>query len=206
MKIGSICHFMIIDLLRIKQDVSRYIPKRSCPSGGFCFYRLEEPSPQDTYFALATLELLQVPCAAEPTIRFLQALQQPDGGYASLVQTFYVLSSLQFLRCQPLSDPSAEAENFTMQMVDLALRPANASTSFCRALYQLATLHAIWGLGWHDIQRAAILQAIQSFRQKDGGFGIVRRRNPCGFTKNKLRSSRMSRHDDYMRVMAYASK
>jgi hypothetical protein len=163
---------LIIDLPRIKQDASRYILERTCPGGGFCFYRLDEPSPQDTYFALATLDLLQVPCDAEPTIRYLHALQHPDGGYASLVQAFYVLSSLQFLRCQPLSDPSAEVEHLTMQVVDLALRPADASASFCHALYQLATLRAILGLEWHDSQRTAILQAVDAFRQKDGGFGV----------------------------------
>ena len=163
---------MIIELLRIKQNASRYILERVCPGGGFCFYRLDEPSPQDTYFALATLDLLQVPYEAVPTIRYLQALQQPDGSYASLVQAFYVLSSLQVLRCQPLSDPSADVENFTLQMVDLALRPADASVSFCRALYQLATLRAILGLEWHDPQQTVILQAIRAFRQKGGGFGV----------------------------------
>ena len=163
---------MIIDLLRIKQGASRYILERSCPGGGFCFYRLDEPSPQDTYFALATLDFLQVPCDAEPTIRYLQALQQPDGGYASMVQAFFVLSGLQFLGGRPLSDPRAGIETSTAQLIDLALRPADVSTSFFLALHRLATLRTILGLEWQDTQRTAIVQAVQAFRWQDGGFGI----------------------------------
>jgi len=163
---------MIVDLLSIKQDASRYILERSCPGGGFCFYRLDEPSPQDTFFALATLDLLQVPCDPEPTIRYLQALQQPDGGYTSMVQAFYVLSSLQILGCQALFDPKTGVETFTTQLINLALRPADVSASFFHALYQLATLRITLGLEWHDTQRTTITQAILAFHWQDGGFGI----------------------------------
>ncbi|ADW17837.1 hypothetical protein Despr_1685 [Desulfobulbus propionicus DSM 2032] len=164
---------MIIDLFRIKQDTSQYILERSCPRGGFCFYRLDEPSPQDTYFALATLDLLQVHYDIKPTIRYLQAIQQPDGGYVSLAQAFFVLSSLHLLERQPLFDPAAGVDIFTIQLVDLALRPADASPSLFHAIDQLATLRAILGLEWQYTQRTAILQVIESFHhQTNGGFGM----------------------------------
>lgn len=161
-----------MDIASINEGVVDYITKRSCSGGGYCFYRLEEPNPHDTYFALATLDLLQVPCDAEPTIRYLQALQQPDGGYASMVQAFFVLSGLHFLGGRPLYDPRAGIETFTAQLIDLALRPADASASFCHALHRLATLRAMVGLEWQEAQRMAIVQAVQAFRWQDGGFGI----------------------------------
>lgn len=163
---------MIIDLLRIKQDASRYIFERACPRGGYCFYRLEEPNPHDTYFALATLDLLQAPFDAEPTVRYLQAIQQPDGDYVSLTQAFFVLSSLQLLGLQPLFDPTAGVEIFTAQLVDLAFRPADVSTSFFYALNQLATLRTSLHLEWQESQRTAILRAIEVFQQQAGGFGV----------------------------------
>lgn len=163
---------MAIDLLRIKRDAARYILERACPSGGFCFYRLDEPSPQDTYFALATLDLLQVPYGSASTIRYLQALQQPDGSYASMVQAFFVLSSLRLAGSRPLADPRAGVAVVTTQLVDLAHRPVDASASFFQALYQLATLRAILGLEWQDAQRTVLLEAIQAFRWQNGGFGI----------------------------------
>ncbi|MBM9537684.1 hypothetical protein [Desulfobulbus alkaliphilus] len=144
---------MTVDLLRSKQEASRYILARSCLRGGFCIYLLDEPSPHDTYFALASLDLLQVPCDPAPTIGYLQALQQPDGRYSSMAQAFYVLSSLQILGCQPLADPQTGVETLTAQLIDLALRPADLSASFFQALHQLATLRATLGLEWHDTQR-----------------------------------------------------
>lgn len=163
---------MSIDLLKIKQDASRYILERACPGGGFCFYRLDEPNPHDTYFALATLDLLQVLYDVKPTIRYLQAVQQPGGGYASLAQTFFVLSSLRLLGYQPLFDPMAGVAASTTQLVDLALRPTDASHSFFQAIDQLAALRSAMHMEWRDTQRTAILRAIESFRQTDGGFGI----------------------------------
>jgi len=161
-----------MDMVSITQHVVEYIGKRKCAGGGYCFYRLEEPNPHDTYFALATLELLRAPRRDEGTIRFLQAIQQPDGGYASLAQAFFVLSSLHFLESQPLFDPAAGVDTLTTKLVDLALRPADASTSFFQAVDQLATLRAALGMEWHDAQRTAILRAMQTFHRQDGGFGV----------------------------------
>lgn len=139
---------------------------------GIAFTALEEPNPHDTYFALATLELVHADRRDEGTIRYLQAIQQPDGGYASLAQAFFVLSSLYLLESRPLFDPAAGIDGLTTQLVDLALRPADASSSFFQAVDQLATVRAALHMEWRDTQRTAILQAIESFRQTDGGFGM----------------------------------
>ena len=48
-----------MDLQKITCQASRYILDRSCPSGGFCFYRLDEPNPQ----ALGESKILTVPTA-----------------------------------------------------------------------------------------------------------------------------------------------
>lgn len=161
-----------MDMMAITQNVVEYIAKRKCAGGGYCFYRLEEPNPHDTYFALAALALLQVPRRDEGTLGYLQAIQQPDGGYASLAQAFFVLASLHLLGSQPLFDPAAGVDAFTAQLVDLARRPADASPSFFQAVDQLVTLRAALGMDWQDAQRAAILQAMQTFHRQDGGFGV----------------------------------
>ena len=40
------------------QKTIRYISERRCASGGYCFYRLDEPNAADTLYALASLALL----------------------------------------------------------------------------------------------------------------------------------------------------
>ena len=40
------------------QKTIRYISERQCASGGYCFYRLDEPNAADTLYALASLALL----------------------------------------------------------------------------------------------------------------------------------------------------
>ena len=53
-----------------------YILERRCPSGGYCFYRLDEPNAEDTYYALKTLKLLGIdPGKDSKTVSFLKSLK-----------------------------------------------------------------------------------------------------------------------------------
>ena len=78
--------------------VINYISERYCKeAGGFCFYRLEEPNGSDTYYALATLKLLDSLYGDDKTVRYLKRTQCEDGTFESIFAAFYVIKSLQLL-------------------------------------------------------------------------------------------------------------
>jgi len=83
-------------------DALNYILERRCPSGGYCFYRLDEPNAQDTYFALNVLDLLCIEFQDAKTVKFLKQLQHPDGSYQSLDTCFYCFESLLLMGEEPI--------------------------------------------------------------------------------------------------------
>ncbi|MEM2124062.1 MAG: hypothetical protein QXL43_01850, partial [Methanolinea sp.] len=66
-----------------------YARERRCPSGGYCFFRLDEPNAADTCFALHVLSLAGEIPGDHETVRFLHELQAPDGSYPSLAAALY---------------------------------------------------------------------------------------------------------------------
>ena len=161
-----------MDLQTIKENAARYILERACPRGGFCFYRLDEPNPQDTYFALATLDLLETPRHDMRTVRYLQAIQQADGAYASLAQTFFVLLSLRYLDSHSLHDPIAGFERLTDWLLSSASSPGDTRSSLLAELYQVALLREAMKLDWREGQRHAILRLLHANHHRDGGYGV----------------------------------
>jgi len=131
------------ELLELKQRTLRYILDRSCLKGGFCFYRLNEPNPHDTYFALATLNILATPCDEQQTIQYLQAVQHSDGRFESMAQAFFVLSSLKLLKTPPLHCPNDGIETLTNRLVDLLSNPSDTSVSLINGLHQLTKLRHV---------------------------------------------------------------
>lgn len=158
-------------LVDLQQHAARYILERSCPSGGFCFYRLDEPNPQDTYYALAALHLLQVPYRDEQTVRYLRAIQQADGTYASLIQSFFVVLSLKYLDSGPLHDPRAGLEGFADRLLSGTVASGDIRLSLVEELYQLTALYEALTLDWPKGHREAILRLLRASRHRDGGYG-----------------------------------
>jgi len=156
----------------LEQHASHYIRARACPSGGFCFYRLDEPNPHDTYFALAALNLLHTPCHDKQTIQYLQAIQKKDGSFDSLAQSFFVMLSLKLLETQPLYNPAGTIEAFTDRLIVHLSKPADASASLFNALNQLTALRVALQLDWQEGQRETISRALRSHHHLDGGFGV----------------------------------
>ena len=161
-----------MDLRILKQKVARYLQERSCPGGGFCFYRLNEPNPQDTYYALAIADLLQLPCHDERTILYLQALQQADGSYESLTQAFFVLLSLRRLDRQPLHDPTEQIVSYATRLLAIALPANTARPAILHELHQLTALFKAMEIEWPTERKDTVVRLVQSFQQVDGGFGV----------------------------------
>ena len=63
--------------ISLRQKVIHYVLDRKCLSGGFCFYKLEEPNGSDTWNALSILDLLRVRFEDEATIAYLRGTQHP---------------------------------------------------------------------------------------------------------------------------------
>jgi hypothetical protein len=85
--------------------IVRYVLERRCRSGGFCFYKLEEPNGSDTWFALSILDLLHCAFRDESTMNYLRAMQHPDGSYGGIYSAFYSIKSLSLLGVDPAEDP-----------------------------------------------------------------------------------------------------
>jgi len=92
---------------------------RRTPEGGYCFYRtpewgVEEPNASDTLAALEALRILGVtPPEPEATGRWLQTLQDEDGGYPSFGIGWAALRAIALLGMQPAHPPANWVANQT---------------------------------------------------------------------------------------------
>jgi hypothetical protein len=90
---------------------ARYVRQRRTPAGGYCFYRepgwsVEEPNAPDTLAAVESLRILRCTIPQpQQTIAWLQALQDPSGGYPTLTIGWAALRSLDVLHAKPVRSP-----------------------------------------------------------------------------------------------------
>lgn len=93
-----------------RSAAAAYVAGRQTPLGGFCFYRgwgVEEPSPADTFHALAALALLgEQPLDAPAATSWLQALQTDAGAYRDITTAWYAAEGLACLGALPRRDPA----------------------------------------------------------------------------------------------------
>jgi hypothetical protein len=156
------------------QRAAAYILDRTCPSGGFCFYRLDEPNPHDTYFALATLELLGLPFDDNGrTVQYLCHVQQDNGAFVSLPQAFFVLLSLKMLNSQPPHDPADGIAFFADRLTASLRHQAYLSTSLLQTLYKLIMLRRTLQLDWPDEERGSVPQTLLARYQSDRSLGTL---------------------------------
>jgi hypothetical protein len=156
----------------LKEQVIKYVLERRCKEqGGFCFYRLEEPSGADTYYSLWILDALIEPFADERTVSYLEKLQSPDGSYESIFSAFYSIKGLQLLKRKPLYDPSkyisANMADYHIHAEDI---PAEITSIFKRLLFLIEIC------GSAGLVRSEAIKKIQRlvlpFQNSDGGFGF----------------------------------
>ena len=170
---------------KLKSRAVDYVMARLCRNGGFCFYRLEEPNGADTYYALAILDLLNVPFRDRNTESFLQGLQHADGTYDGIYAAFYSLCGLRLLDRKPVYDPGPYvAGSVGAYRLDADHLPAEVTSLFQRPAC-LVDLFLQTGLKATRKQRDRFIRLILEFRNSDGGFGY--RRSTLTDTAHALR-------------------
>jgi len=150
------------------ERTSRYILERQCRSGGFCFYRLEEPNGADTFYALATLKMLGHTVHSESTRRFLEANQKPDGSYDNLYQAYYAIRGLNYLGDRPRQDPRPYLRE---QLEAFPVENATLETQLKR-LKLLIELCLELQIAIPSAKRKEMIDFILACHNEDGGFGV----------------------------------
>lgn len=155
----------------IRCRVVRYVMERKCVSGGFCFYKLEEPNGSDTWHALSILDLLKVQFEDAATVACLQRMQRPDGTYDGIYAAYYAIKSLALLGETPFLDPRpyvlSNLENFRF---DAKRLPAEVISMFRRTSY-LVELYGVLEMDADGPLRDSMVDFILGFQNEDGGFG-----------------------------------
>ena len=153
-----------------REQTLRYIRDRRCASGGYCFYRLDEPNAADTFYALASYRLLDEPMPDdEATVRLLHRFQHTDGSYANVHVGSAVIRGLVLLGERPAQDPSG----WILQAMDLAdhtARPVESVSEFERLVAAVECCTAL-GISIPAPVSQALVPAILRYRHPDGGFG-----------------------------------
>lgn len=146
-----------------------YISDRQCPSGGYCFYQLDEPNLSDTWYALGCLALLDTIEPDPLTIQYLDKPYPPGRGSIELFRVWYQYWSYLYITG---TIPESLKERIT------ALYPptgrttgAIESTSALEQLYYYSILMVESGGGVSDALRREIQEAVLQWHHPDGGFG-----------------------------------
>ena len=151
----------------LSERACRYILERQCQSGGFCFYRLEEPNGADTFYALATLHLLGRKIKSIPTRRFLLESQHEDGSFDNIYQASYTIRGLHFMGSRPRKDPrdyvAGQLAVFPVEHATLEtqLKRLDILTRLCEDLHVKIPSR----------KRETMIDFILSYANEDGGFG-----------------------------------
>ncbi len=153
--------------------VLRYVLERKCRSGGFCFYKLDEPNGSDTWHALSILNLLQADLADEATAAYLKGTQHADGSYDSVYAAYYAIKGLALLGEKPSCDPRPFImRNLACYRFDAKRLPAEVISMFKRTSY-LIDLYGALGMDTDGPHRDNMVDFILGFQNEDGGFGYL---------------------------------
>jgi hypothetical protein len=157
---------MILD----KETTIRYIRERQCKSGGYCFYRLDEPNAGDTFYALASLATLgALPNIDDATRLYLHTFQHPDGRFSNVNVGYAVIRSLNLLGEQPPIDPAGWILSSLLPPGD-SNRPVESSSLF-EHLYLLTDLCTLLSITIPADKKAAIISVVLRYQHPDTGFG-----------------------------------
>jgi hypothetical protein len=154
------------------QQTIRYISERRCASGGYCFYRLDEPNAADTFYALASLDLLDAVPDDPVTLSYLREFQRTDGSFSNVNVGYAVCRSLLILSERPACDPAG--------WLLAAMIPPGAderpveSVSLFSNLFLCVDLCTRLGIAIPSDRKAAIVSAVLRYKHPDTGFGHPR--------------------------------
>ena len=148
----------------------QYISERRCSSGGYCFYRLDEPNAGDTFYALASLAILNaLPRNDEITWTYLHSFQRPDGSFPNVNVGHAVIRGLALLGERPAINPS-DWILATMTSPGDTTRPVESASLF-EPLYLLTSLCRLLDITIPPGKKGALIRAVLRYRRPDTGFG-----------------------------------
>ena len=150
----------------------RYISERRCASGGYCFYRLDEPNAADTFYALSSLALLDAVPDDPITRSYLDAFQHPDGSFSNVNVGHAVCRSLAILGERPHPGPSDWILSLLLPPGDSA-RPVESVSLFSN-LFLCVDLCMLFGIAIPSDKKDAAISAVVRHKNPDTGFGHPR--------------------------------
>lgn len=152
------------------QQTIRYISERRCASGGYCFYRLDEPNAGDTFHALASLAMLDaLPNDDNATRLYLHSFQRTDGSFANVAVGHAACRSLAILGERPQVDPTGWILSLLLPPGDRA-RPVESTSLFGNA-YLLTDLCTRLGIAVPSDKKESVISAVLRYKHPDTGFG-----------------------------------
>lgn len=166
-------------LLRPSVDLAachRYVLSRQDSDGGFCFYRderygVEESNAADTYYAVASLDLLHAaPPRVDEAVEWLCNAQQPSGWYPGVATAWYALQALRLLGVRPAHDPRVYLEAQGDRLSAWCGRTLEWSSALL-LLERLADLYKHWSVSFTEEQSRVIMEWLQALRGERGGYG-----------------------------------
>jgi len=153
-----------------RSRILTYIRERRCPSGGYCFYRLDEPNAGDTYYALRTLSLLGEEVQDNETGEFLRDLQNPDGSYSSYAAALFAGRGLRMLGKRP--------SYLLQEYIDRSLPSFDPNTqvietfSLFDPLLTWVSLHLLHSVPIPDSRKDNLVDTLLGLQAVSGGFGL----------------------------------
>jgi len=153
-----------------REQTLRYIRDRRCDSGGYCFYRLDEPNAADTFYALASYRLLDEPVPDdEATVRLLHRFQHTDGSYGNIFVGHAAIRGLLLLRERPEHDP-VDWITRALTPVRPGGRPVESVSEFGQILLAIES-STLLGIPVPAERKDEIIKTIIHYRHEDWRFG-----------------------------------
>ncbi len=143
-------------------DTLNYILERRCHSGGWCFYQLDEPNAEDTYYALSSLNLMCFDIPDHKTATFLKRFKESDGTYQSIDTCFYCINGLRLLGEKPLPSSQSFLNNTCLQLIKAYKSKKFSEEMFLKHSYFYCVLCKFFNL---DIS-AALVELIKNINLK----------------------------------------
>ena len=157
-------------MIQGQETTIEYIKDRRCSSGGYCFYRLDEPNAGDTFHALASLALLDVLPEDDNTTRdYLSTFRNPDKHFSNVNVRYAVARSLLLLGEKTDEDPASWILPLLIPPRD-GIRPVESSSLF-EQLNLLTDLCTIQNVTIPSEKKSEIIAAALHYQHKDTGFG-----------------------------------
>jgi len=157
-------------MIQEQETTIEYIQDRWCSSGGYCFYRLDEPNAGDTFHALASLAILNaLPDNDDATRDYLHTFRNQDNHFSNVNVRYAVARSLLLLGEKPENDPASWILPLLIPPRD-GIRPVESFSLF-EYLYLLTNLCTIQNVAIPSQKKAEIISAVLHYRHTDTGFG-----------------------------------